>query len=228
MLKPNSLRARNAIYLVAIITILSVFMLILEYIQYTSYQDPSYSEENVSLNDLVLGIIAIIYMIFYIISAVTFIQWFRRAYFNLHSQVEILSFDEGWAAGAWFVPIMNLGRPFKIMKEIYMVTNKLLDGHPNFSKQLNINNIVYWWMLWIISIIINQISFRTGLQATTVSQLSTSTIFDMLSSAITIPLGLITIKMIKEYSHIESILNADVSRANSKEDNLLDTPDLMR
>ena len=45
------------------------------------------------------GILAIIIIIFWI-------QWMRRAYFNLHQlKTPRLQFSEGWAAGGWFVPI---------------------------------------------------------------------------------------------------------------------------
>jgi len=77
-------------------------------------------------NDLRQLVIAIISMVVALISAVTFIMWFRRAYFNLHSRVSKLSFTEGWAAGAWFVPIVNLGRPLNIMQELYNKTAALL------------------------------------------------------------------------------------------------------
>ncbi len=52
-------------------------------------------------------------------------MWFRRAYFNLHQKVSYLSHSEGWAAGSWFVPIVNLYRPYQIMKEIYVETKEL-------------------------------------------------------------------------------------------------------
>jgi len=70
-------------------------------------------------------ILCTIYFIFYSISVITFIMWFRRAYFNLHQKVNHLSYSEGWAAGSWFVPIINLYRPYQIMKEIYIETKKL-------------------------------------------------------------------------------------------------------
>lgn len=37
-----------------------------------------------------------------------------------------LSHDESWAAGSWFVPILNLFRPVSIMKEMYVRPKEFL------------------------------------------------------------------------------------------------------
>ena len=84
------------------------------------------SEEDLTLNDLRefgIGIAAIIIQVF---SIVTFIRWFRRAYFNTHSRALNPAYEEGWAAGSWFVPILNLFRPYQIMKEIDKETSNLI------------------------------------------------------------------------------------------------------
>lgn len=57
-----------------------------------------YTMEEADLNDLREMVIGILYVIAYIVSAVTFIQWFRRAYYNLHLLVPRLNREEGWAA----------------------------------------------------------------------------------------------------------------------------------
>lgn len=63
-------------------------------------------------------------IVIYVISCITFIQWFRRAYYNLGQIAKNLSYEEGWAAGSWFVPILNYFRPYQIMKELYKKTKK--------------------------------------------------------------------------------------------------------
>lgn len=74
MLKANNQRARYAIFLVAIVTIITGILLIIGFVQLSSYQNPDYSISDVNTNDLIEGATAIVYLIFYIISAVTFIQ----------------------------------------------------------------------------------------------------------------------------------------------------------
>lgn len=145
-LKPNGQRAKNAITLLWIVLIVDVISLISGYFQYDLIQtvaDGGYiSDEAATANDLREQIIGVTYMIVLLVSAVTFIQWFRRAYFNLHQRVVNLSHSEGWAAGAWFVPILNLFRPYQIMKELFVETKKLL-----IQKDLAVSKIM-WLALW--------------------------------------------------------------------------------
>ena len=114
-LKPNGQRAKTAITMIWVVLILEIISLISGYLQYDLLQilanGGDVSMEAADSNDLREQAISIVYLITFVISGVTFIQWFRRAYFNLHSKVNHLSHTEGWAAGSWFVPIINLYRP---------------------------------------------------------------------------------------------------------------------
>ena len=129
-LKPNEQRAKAAIILIWIVLILEITSLVSSYLQYDLLQRISsgaiVSSFTAAANFIRQQIIGYVYFIAYVISAITFIRWFRRAYFNLHLRVDHLSNSEGWAAGSWFVPIINFYLPYKIMKELYQETQNLL------------------------------------------------------------------------------------------------------
>lgn len=210
-LRPNSERARNAIILIWCVLVLEIASLVSGYLQYDLLQTAAnggfISAEMANSNDAREQIIAWIYTACFITSAVTFILWFRRAYFNLHQKVEYLSYTEGWAAGCWFVPILNWFRPFQIMNEMYKQTKEFLLGnevrfHSNFT---NIY-LGWWWTLWLISSVIGQIVFRSTMNAVTIPQLSNATLWGMVDNIIGIPLALITIKVIKDYTSVEPLL----------------------
>jgi hypothetical protein len=98
----------------------------------------------------------VFFLLLNIAIVVFFIQWFRRSYNNLHKLgIKDLSYTEGWAAGAWFVPIVNLFRPFIIMNEIWVVTQQVYTSSDEElskeEKSLYLVNI--WWSFWIISLI---------------------------------------------------------------------------
>jgi hypothetical protein len=210
-LKPNAQRAKNAITLIWIVLVLEIVSLISGYFQFNLLRGVSngaeISMETAAANDKREQIIAIIYMIVFIFSAVTFIQWFRRAYFNLHQKVNYLSQTEGWAAGSWFVPVLHLYRPYQIMKELYQKTKELLikkgmNINPNFSTSA----LVWWWTLWILNNIIGQFVFRYSMKAESVDELTVSTFASMISNIIGIPLAVITIKIVKDYSVLEPLV----------------------
>lgn len=209
-LQPNRQRAKNAIILIYIVFILEIITLISDYFQYDLLQTfkngGGGSMEAADANDARVQIIAIIYLITFLISAITFIQWFRRAYFNLHMKVNHLSHTEGWAAGSWFVPIISLYMPYNIMKELYMETKELLTKKGLLdSENLTTNSLGLWWTLWIINNIIGQVVWRYP--GETIDELIGGTVASMLGSVIGIVLALITVKVIKEYSDIEPLLN---------------------
>jgi len=211
-LKPNAQRAKNAITLIWIVLTFEIVAFVSGYFQYDLLQvvanGGEISTQTANSNDTREQIISVIYIIFYIISAVTFIQWFRRAYFNLHQKVTNLSHSEGWAAGSWFVPIVNLYKPFQIMKELYKETKEVLvKTGINDCTSLTTNLLGWWWTLWILNNIIGQFVFRYSMKAVTIDELTVSTIAGMIGNIAGIPLALITIKVITDYSKVEQLLN---------------------
>ncbi len=210
-LRPNHRRAKTAITLIWIVFALEIASFISGYLQYNLLQNVAsgyeLSTEAANANDLREQFVAILYLAAFIISAVTFIQWFRRAYYNLHSLANDLTYSEGWAAGSWFVPIVNLFRPYQIMKELYQVTKELLaKKEDRFGSNLPIGLLGWWWTLWIINNVIGNFLLRYSLSAETVDQLINSTIASMVGNIIGIVLALVTIKMIKNYSNAEPFL----------------------
>jgi hypothetical protein len=210
-LKPNGQRAKIAIMLLWIVLTVEIISLLSDYLQYDLLQTVAnggqISSETATANDLRQKIIGLIYLAVFIISGITFIRWFRRAYYNLHLKAESLSFTEGWAAGCWFVPIISLYRPNQIMKELYQETQSLLSKkNENYAKKLTTHSIGWWWALWIISSFLGQFIFRYSLKAETIDELTTSTVASIVASIIGIPLAIITVKVIKDYSEIEPLL----------------------
>jgi hypothetical protein len=210
-LKPNQHRAQNLIIILWIMLVLEVVALISGYLQYdllssvSNGYDIFYDAANV--NDLREMIVGIVYTAAYLVSVVLFILWFRGAYYNLHTKLDYLSYSEGWAAGAWFVPIINLYKPYKIMKELYEET-KIQLGRNRIAHdgELNLNLPGIWWTLWILNNFVAQIAMRISLNAETIDELLKMTIAGMVSSLIGIPLTLITIKLVNDYAKVEPLL----------------------
>lgn len=209
-LRPNGQRAKIAMMLIWTVLTIEIISILSDYLQYDLLQTVAnggeISSETATDNDLRQKIIAIIYLVTYIISGITFIRWFRRAYFNLHLKAETLSFTEGWAAGSWFVPFISLYRPKQIMKELYVETQSLLTAKQQISTvNLNTQFIGWWWALWLIASFLGQFVFRYSLKAESLEALTTATIASIIASIIGIPLALITVKIIKDYAEIEPL-----------------------
>ncbi|MEO5582649.1 MAG: DUF4328 domain-containing protein [Saprospiraceae bacterium] len=169
-------------------------------------------------NDQREQIIAIISVLLFIAGTVYFIMWFRRAYYNLWQLVPYLSFSEGWAAGAWFVPFINLVRPYRIMKELYVETSNILrkNGHLD-EDALSTKYLGLWWALYLIVVTGDQIISKLTIKADTIDDLLIATQLGMIGNVIAIPFCLITIKVIRDYSKIEPLLSLEMVGEDSIE-----------
>ncbi len=210
-LKPNHQRAKNAITLIWIVMALEILSFVSGYMQYNLLQEAAngqqISNDAATANDGREQFIAIFYLITFIISGITFILWFRRAYYNLHTKVKFLELSEGWAAGSWFVPVLNLFRPYRIMNELYQETKDLfIKNNIQFNQSFSTKYVGWWWTLWIIHNLITQFISRVYKNTESIEHLSEQTFAFMMMNILAIPLSIITIKVIKDYSNVEHLL----------------------
>lgn len=210
-LRPNSQRAKIAIAMIGVVLGFQIVSCISDFMQLTllnSVQNGySYAMDTLNANDLRQRVIAILNFCVLIASAVTFIQWFRRAYYNLHLMDGNLRFTEGWASGGWFVPILSLFRPYQIMSEMFYVARAILVRNlPHFQPKQHSNMLGVWWALWVINNIWGNVSSRMSISARTLDALVTSTHISMWNIVIQIPLALIAIRVVQEYSGMEGLL----------------------
>lgn len=81
-------------------------------------------------------------------------MWLRRAYFNIQTAYpNRTEFTDGWTIGAWFVPFLNLVRPYEIVKEVWQKTFGLLHG----DKKDETAKIGWWWATFLIANFFNSI-----------------------------------------------------------------------
>lgn len=204
-LKPNDQRAKLAISLIFVVMIIRIVSLYSDTLELQLLHS-GFSQDEAEANDLRQRIIGWIYLVAFIVSVVTYINWFRRAYYNLHCRAEYLDYSESAAAYSWFIPFVNWVRPVKIMKELYSETENYIQKHSeNYNLNINHNLITIWWTLWIICNILGNIQFRLSRNLVTMDDFINSSIFSMVNSLLSIPLAIFAILVIKEYSKIESL-----------------------
>jgi len=210
-LKRNDVRAKNAITLIWIVMGLEILTLGSNYMQYSLLQKIASGIEitaaDATLNDTRVQLIAIVCLVAMVVSIITFIQWFRRAYYNLHQCADNLSHSEGWAAGSWFVPILNLFRPYQIMLELYSRTSTVLSKHDiQLKKYLDTQFLGFWWTLWIINNFLGNYTLKSSMKTESIDSMLNVCLVEMVGNIIMIVLSLITIRVIKDYSLNESLL----------------------
>jgi hypothetical protein len=96
-------------------------------------------------------------------TAVVFCMWMYRSYANLSELgMRGLRFSPGWAAGAFFVPILNLYRPCQIAQEMWRASTPGIPDDEEHSWQTAAGSGVVgsWWAFWLISGVVQWIAFR--------------------------------------------------------------------
>lgn len=232
MLRPNAQRARTAQILIFIVLVLTLVMMggnISTFFLVDEILEGNYDEERIAMNDRFTQVSAILWMVAYITSGITFILWFRRAYYNLNEVVKT-DYTDGWAAGAWFVPIMNLYRPFQIMKELFAKGIKALPSELAASFSKNSGVLGVWWTLWIIGNILSRIESSDFL-LNDLEGIKTASIIGLATGAMEVINALLIVRIIGKYNrlelHLDTIAKGNdpnfVNERLANDDTLLDT-----
>lgn len=207
-IRPNADRARYAQLLILILLILDVISFFSSWMQLGLLHDLNngvfVESSTIDSNDMREILLGYIYIAVFIVSIVTFINWFRRAYYNLGKRVKT-RFTDGWASGAWFVPIISLFRPVQMMSEMWDETTTLILNKGGESKG---NKVIVsvWWTIWIISNLLGNGLRRSANNATSIDDYIFSTKAEMVLSFIGVPLAIVAILVIRTYSQKEEYL----------------------
>lgn len=205
----NSERARYAIMLLWVMFGMEMLVGISSFMQLTLLQQMAdgynIDEDTLTMNDMREMVLNLLYLVGHITCAVVYIRWFRRAYYNLHQLPINVNHDEGWAAGAWFVPILNLFRPYQIMSELYRETRKILRPKDAQYKYVSAESTVgWWWGLWVVWSVMGNFEARISFRADSIDDYILSDTISVFSAFIGMPLALLAIKVVKDYSVLEN------------------------
>jgi hypothetical protein len=125
-------------------------------------------------NDSRQQLLGILQIGVYILTVVFFLRWLSRAYRNLPAlSSQEPSFTSGWVIGAWFVPFLNLFRPFQIVRETWWVSSFPREadeatGHFTPSAPALIK---WWWGVYLFAGFLGQAIFRMSQSAKTIPEL---------------------------------------------------------
>lgn len=219
---PNQERARWVVIIFYINILLTLVFAATQWWQAGFIQSDEFTVEDGMQSGLIIGGSAIGFLISLIVCAVVFIRWFRRAYANLHrlnDDTLTLSHTEGWAAGAWFVPFMNLVRPYTIMKEIWNETQSAIPGKVEREGYQPTTLIGWWWACWISYNILTNIASRMGGEAT-VEDIAFGLKAGAIGELLSVPAALLAVRMVQQTNVFEQELY-DSHRLSDPSEHLL-------
>ena len=151
------------------------------------------TEAEVSANDARMVSIGLGAVAIYIVTAISFAIWIVRAHKNLRAlKIQRLSYTPGWALGWFFVPFLNLIRPFQAMKELWQASHAGAEWSTSSSAKL----VDFWWCLWLINNVYGAFISRSFSSQNSVDELILATKVGMAGFLIHIPVCILAIKLV--------------------------------
>jgi hypothetical protein len=140
-------------------------------------------------NDSRVIMIGVIQALIFLITAVTFLIWIYQAHRNLPATgAQNLEYSPGWAVGGFFVPFLNIVRPFQVMREIWKASepDQEVAGGDYWKNSDTTPALGFWWFVWVgagLMAVISAAMMRTVESANRFSQLSLAEMVNRLSTA---------------------------------------------
>jgi hypothetical protein len=85
----------------------------------------------------------------FIVTGIVWLLWLHSSY-GLLRQVgtKVTRFSPGWAVGFWFVPLVNLARPYQVVRELRL-RSRNLNATAEPEPQLSGEVTALWWLTWL-------------------------------------------------------------------------------
>jgi hypothetical protein len=160
------------------------------------------TQEEIEANDNRQMAIGLTMIGIYIPTVILFCMWIYRAHSNLPALGALqLKYSPRWAAGAFFVPILNLFRPYQITKEIDLNSDPSPDPQ---SSQL----IGAWWTAWLLTNFSARASERMASKAETAESILAADYVTLGALAIEIVAAILAILVIRRITRNQETLHS--------------------
>jgi hypothetical protein len=141
-----------------------------------------------------------------ITTIILFAMWIYRANFNARSLgAQNMKFTPGWSVGYYFIPFLNLWRPYQAMKEIWKASKNPTSWEGEERGAI----LPWWWFFFLIASMFGNASFRTTMSAKEIHELITSTGITIASDVVSIPATIIALVLVgkiyeMQMSHVQN------------------------
>lgn len=198
------------LYAQIIISILSILSNLLELQLLFDFQSGDYSSAEIAaadVSDQRQAAIGLLSSAIFVVSGFLILKWVYRANSNARRLgATHLRFTPGWAVGWYFIPLLNLVRPYQAMKEIWRASSNPV----NWKTEPVSSLLRWWWFFWIVFSFLGIASMESyfGAEGHDIDDLIALNMLASLSDAMGIPLALILIRII---SKVYTMQRAQVS-----------------
>ena len=144
------------------------------------------TDDEATSNDAVYGGIGIAQMALFAITGLSWLLWLSASYKAVLSVgARSARFTAGWAVGYWFVPVVNLWRPYQIVKDLWLRSDNA-NSRAVLDTESAPSLIGIWWAAYLAAAVSGRVLLQQSRHATTISELQNLTVAGMANDALTL------------------------------------------
>lgn len=187
------------LYLQILVCVIGLISGVFENQLLTAFNDGSFATQDEAVaaaeaNDDRQAIVGVVQFLVFVVSGIWILRWIYRASCNTRELGATgMRFSPRQSVMWYFVPIMNLWKPFQAMKEIWQASERPRDWQKGPAPGL----LVGWWTLWLISSSAGNASFRLSLRAESIAELLAANRVTLISDFMDIPLSIVFAFLVK-------------------------------
>ncbi|MFM2297181.1 MAG: hypothetical protein RL117_888 [Verrucomicrobiota bacterium] len=176
----------------AILNIAAAFSSYFEYELLSSIKEGAQVPEEIAYaNDNRQATIGLSQTILFGITSIFFGKWIYRISCNAHYFSRATQrYSPGWAVGFYFIPIVNLWRPYQALRDAY-------EGFIDFTRDHK-DNLVFplWWFAWIVSNFLGRILFRSSMRDEEINEMIQTSLISVVSDSFDIFLDVMALLLV--------------------------------
>ncbi|RYD27701.1 MAG: DUF4328 domain-containing protein [Lysobacteraceae bacterium] len=132
-------------------------------------------------------------MIAFALSVVCFARWLYNATKRAHLFSGGMTISPGWAIGSYFIPIVNLFKPFQAMREIWQASIA-----PNTTGIVPVPvGMRIWWGLWLVRVGLSNANYQVIANVRNLLDIGISGALNILTFVIDVPMAVLLIVLIR-------------------------------
>jgi Domain of unknown function (DUF4328) len=142
--------------------------------------------------------VAIVQLLSTVVAITLVARWIMRVNANAQTVSDSMTISPGWNVGYFFVPIVNLWKPFEGIRQSWQASVA-----PHHPASVAVPIVMrWWWGLWLATNILGNISFRLGLRGGADGLIASSWI-DLVTFLIDVPLVWFLVQVIQQLTAIQ-------------------------
>lgn len=150
----------------------------------------SFSQVEADAIDNRVALLALVWLVGFVVVAILFISWLRKAYGEARRlDADSIRYGKAWTVWSWVVPIAFLYIPFRIVRDVWTALRTV--GAPSASEF-----IMQWWLLFLATNALAYVGFSL-VSSDDPSLLRTGSLMGLASDAAGVIAALLAVRLVR-------------------------------